>query len=90
MFEAHERRGYAKGYRAGRGKRIKDITMRQKAIKDAAFRDRAFLAMLPVVFAPGFAWGRTIDGKFHKYSTPSELIDFAWEEAQRSLARRPR
>lgn len=84
-----EQRGYTRGYAAGRRKAKQERSRRQLQAQRQAFTDRAFLALLPVVFAPEFNWGVEKDGKHVPYRTDKERIDFAWEEARNSLNRRP-
>lgn len=46
-FKKAERRGYAKGYEAGKRRRLRTISVEQLAAKKAAFWQRAYIAVLP-------------------------------------------
>jgi hypothetical protein len=46
-FKAAEKRGYAKGYQAGRARRKAEQDRERQRRIDQAFLDRAFLAVLP-------------------------------------------
>jgi hypothetical protein len=79
-FKAAEQRGYSKGYRAGQARKKRLIDKERRAAVREAFIERAFLALLPPLFAPGAGWGVTRSGKHTPYGK-DELLDFAWKTA---------
>jgi hypothetical protein len=47
QLKAAERRGYSKGYIAGRSRKQREISLERARREKQAFLDRAFLAILP-------------------------------------------
>lgn len=82
-YKAAEKRGYARGYSAGRAKKKELDARRRQKREQHALRDRVFLAMLPIVFGPGFNWGtKNSDGVFTPYVSVEERTSFAWKVAR--------
>lgn len=50
-IKAAEKRGYSKGYAAGRRRKARDLSDQRRRTEREAFRRRAFLAALPACIA---------------------------------------
>lgn len=87
-YKQAEQRGYAKGYAAGQRKKQRLAKLEHAAAQRQAFRDRAFLTVLPWVFQQG-TWGTTVNGKHTPYSTVDERVKFAWNIAKSATDQRP-
>lgn len=80
-----EKLGYAKGYAAGKRKRVKDASSARHEAQRQAFRQRAFLAALPsCILAQGWQTG---DTKKPINSLPAR-VNLAWDFADEALKRR--
>ena len=75
-FTTAEKRGYAKGYRAGRHKRAREVSHEKRRRQENAFWQRAFVAAIPS-FMVADNW--TVDGK--PVATLSARIDLAAQAA---------
>lgn len=87
-FKDAFRKGYAKGYVAGKSKKQKLAQLDHAAAQRQAFRDRAFLTVLPWVFQQN-TWGITTNGKHTPYSTVDERVKLAWNIANSATDQRP-
>lgn len=83
-IKAVEKRGYAKGYAAGRHRKQRDISAERHYREEQAFLDRAYLALLPVAME---AQGWTISDK--PVQTTVERITLAVRWARTALRQRP-
>lgn len=79
-FKAAEARGYSKGYAAGKRAKAKAVASDRRDQAVRAFRQRAFLAVLPWVFEQN-TWGQNRDGKHVPFKTKNERVGFAWSIA---------
>ncbi|EKS9794864.1 MULTISPECIES: hypothetical protein [Burkholderia] len=78
-----EARAYQRGYAAGQRKRKSDRQRQHEARERQAFRDRAFLATLPVALA---AQGWTRSGK--SISSIEDRVRLAWGFTNEALKQR--
>lgn len=78
--KAAEQRGYARGYRAGKRRKVRAIDRERELARREAFIERVFLQILPWALENRDGWGRKINGK-HVHFTKEERIDFAWRMA---------
>lgn len=78
-----EKRGYARGYVAGKQRKQRDQTAEQIHREKRAFLDRAFMAALPACIA---AQGWKAGDK--PISNVPERVDLAWDFAMSALKRR--
>jgi hypothetical protein len=82
-FQKAEQRGYARGYAAGRKKQKQDRHAEAIRKERQAFKDKAFLAILPFAFEQA-TW------KFGEkpINTPEDRVTFAWRIAERAAKTR--
>lgn len=83
-FKAAQARGYSKGYAAGKRAKAKAVASDRRAKAQLAFRQRAFLAVLPWVFEQN-TWGRKKGEQHAPYKTIEERVGFAWSIAEESV-----
>lgn len=84
-YQAAEKRGYARGYAAGKKRRNAQIAAEERQRRREAFEQRAFLAVLPFAMSPSHNWGVTdAEGKHRPYQTVEERVDFAWRIARQA------
>ena len=82
-----ELKGYNKGYAAGRKRAQLDRDRRHEAARREAFRQRAFLAALPVCITVQ-GWSRLQnDGTRRPISDVDDRVRLAWEIADVSMDR---
>ena len=81
-----EKRGYNKGYNAGRQRRCKAITDEQRQRKENAFWQRAYIAAIPAaISAQGWVRGdKPINSVPDRMSLAAEFADAALTEAKYS------
>jgi hypothetical protein len=78
-----EKRGYARGYAAGKQRRQRDQSAEQRYREDRAFLDRAFMAALPAcVNAQGWKTGDT------PITDVPGRVNLAWDFAIQALKTR--
>lgn len=78
-----EKKGYARGYIAGRKRMQKDIATEQRQSERQAFLERAFLAALPAcVDAQGWSRGTA------PISSMDARVQLAWDFATQALKQR--
>lgn len=80
-LQAAEKRGYAKGYAAGRRRKVRDVHGQRQAAAREAFRQRAFLAALPALIETGGTWkmaGREV-------KTLDDRVELAWRFAAQAV-----
>ncbi len=80
-----EKRGYSKGYAAGKRRKQREISYEQVQREKQAFLDRVFLAAIPVALE---SQGWTSGGK--PVATTEERIRLARTWAIEALKQRPR
>lgn len=88
MSTPEELKAYQRGYRAGKNSAKAKRVMGAKLAQQQAFEDRAFLALLPMVFASEFNWGVEVDGAHQPYKSPGERIAFALDMARQATVQR--
>lgn len=80
---AAEKRGYSKGYQAGKKRLVSDGTAARERAAERAFLDRAFLQALPACIAvEGWKAGEKL------ISTKEERTRLAWSFAEEALKQR--
>lgn len=84
-IKAAEKRGYARGYQAGKGRRKADADREQRRKADQAFLERAFIAALPACIQVQ-GWSR---GDAPIKSLPDKTR-LAWDFAEEALKQRRR
>ena len=73
-----ERNAYSRGYKAGKAK---GSAIRKRQNRYDYIVDRAYLALIPVVFGPQFNWGTKENGVHTLYKTVEERLNFAFRTA---------
>lgn len=86
-IKAAEKRGYSRGYAAGKVRRMKGIEADRMAREREAFRRRAFLSALPACIQAA-GWERPLpDGTKQKIVNMNERVRLAWDFAEEALKR---
>ena len=83
-LKAAERRGYSKGYVAGKARKQRAISLEREKREKQAFLDRVFLQILPVAME---CQGWTSDGK--PVTSRVERVKLARSFAMEALSQRP-
>lgn len=83
-IRAAEKRGYSKGYAAGRRRKQRDISAERRYREQQAFLDRAYLSVLPVAMN---AQGWTFGGK--PIASTQDRVKLAVHWAVEALKQRP-
>lgn len=76
--KAAEARGYSKGYAAGKRRLDADMEREEARGRREAFRQQAFLVVLPALLASG-TWGRKVKGEHVNWKTMAEYCAGAWQ-----------
>lgn len=82
-LKAAEKRGYSKGYDAGRRRKARGISAERAAAERAAFRRRVFLAVLPECLKLQ-GW---VNGQKKPITNLTQRTDLAWSFADEALKR---
>lgn len=82
-IKAAEKRAYARGYRAGKERRSKQIEVERIYAKQQAFRERAFLAALPACIAAD-SWKT---GDKQPITSLPQRVSLAWRFADEAMKR---
>lgn len=78
-----EKRGYNRGYQAGRRRLAEDYSRELASWRREQFKQQAALVALPILAAPGSNWGTTKSGVHTKYSNMAEYAEAAFNFAER-------
>lgn len=83
-FKAAEQRCYSKGYAAGQRSKQRAVAVDRRNAVTLAFRQRAFLAVLPWVFEQD-RWGQKVNGKHEPFKSVEERVGLAWRIADEAV-----